>query len=83
MTAEEQYTIEMMGLDHYANWWESPADPPKDPPKDPSEDYPNRWEELTHALRKKDLLTVTRLIRESHVEAYKAGVLFKLTGGMT
>ena len=75
MTAEEQYTIEMMGLDHYANWWESPADPPKD--------YPNRWEELTHALRKKDLLNVTRLIRESHVEAYKAGVLFKLTGGMT
>lgn len=73
MTDEEQYTIEMMGLDHYANWWESPADS--------SSNYVTRWEELNHALRKKDLLNATRLIRESHVEAYKAGVLFKLTRG--
>lgn len=71
MTDKDDYTIEMMGLDHYSNWWEAPTT---------DTNYPNRWEEFLSAVHKRNTLTAARLVREAHVEAYKAGVLFKLTG---
>ena len=72
MTAKDEYTIEMMALHHYTEYWEV---------KEADSKYDTRWEKLQHAIYDKDTFTINSMVREACTRAYLAGAVFRITGG--